>query len=92
MKTWTYRNGRRVNKPIDRERTMPQTETADGPDTTNRFLVGVNVARDQIQILKPVPEYMSRDDALNLAAWLAALADLSDGGRFDDLLRAVRTS
>lgn len=55
----------------------------------NAFLVGVQ--GDRLVLLRPVPRVLTRGQALNLAAWLAALADF-DGSMFDALLRAVRES
>lgn len=42
--------------------------------TENRFFVGT-IGAGQVAILKPPRGAMSRDDALNLAAWLVVLAD-----------------
>lgn len=56
-------------------------------DTTNRFLVGVQ--GEQIAILK-LGRSMSKDDALNLAAYLVALAD--DDGTFPSILAAVQNT
>jgi hypothetical protein len=55
-------------------------------DTTNRFGVGVNGA---LIVVIRGGLTLSRDDALNLAAWLVALAD---EGEFGPLLEAVRRS
>ncbi len=41
----------------------------------NKFLIGVNVAGDIVQFLRPVPGLLSRNEALNLAAWIVALTD-----------------
>jgi hypothetical protein len=61
---------------------------ADEPvDTRNKFWVGVG-GQDEIVLLNPPPERFSREDALNLAAWIVALADR--GGRFAEVLQAVR--
>lgn len=56
-------------------------------DTTNQFMVGgfgefVTVLRFSTQI--------TRKEALNLAAWLVAIADRDD--EFSDLLEAVRST
>jgi hypothetical protein len=44
-------------------------------DMMNKFMVGVQGER--ISIGNPQP-FMSRSDALNLAAWLVAVADLDN--------------
>ena len=54
-------------------------------DTNNRFLV--SIGGGHIVFLKPVPLKISNDDALNLAAWLVALAD--DDGKFAQVLKDV---
>lgn len=54
-------------------------------DTSNKFLVGIN--RDLI-IVMMIRQTMSKDEALNLAAWLVALAD-PEGNKFKALLEAV---
>jgi len=62
-------------------------------DTANRFMVGV--FRDDLVFLRPVPQKLSKDDALNLAAWIVALADDSGGdddGDFQALLKAIRNT
>lgn len=58
------------------------------PDTRNRFLVGGGALK--IIFVKPVPREITKDDALNLAAWLVALAD--DDGKFQPLLEAVQNT
>lgn len=55
-------------------------------DTSNKFLVSVRA--DDIVILRLGAE-ISRKDALNLAAYLVVLADLS-GRDFVDLYNAVK--
>ena len=39
----------------------------------NKFFVGIQ--GDTIVLLKPVPQKLTKEEALNLAAWLVALAD-----------------
>lgn len=59
-------------------------------DTSNKFFVGV--MGDNIQMMKPVPQSITKADALNLAAWIVALADDSCGepdGTFDKLFKAI---
>jgi hypothetical protein len=56
-------------------------------DTSNKFLVGSNGESVVIQFI-PHPPALSRADALNLAAWLVAMADPS-GEEFDEVLRRV---
>ena len=62
-------------------------------DTANHF--GVGIHGERIRIMLPVPETLTKDQAMNLAAWLAAMADLFDQqgeGGFDELLEAVRAT
>jgi hypothetical protein len=57
-------------------------------DTFNKFMVGVQA--DKVVILNIVgPSYLSKDEALNLAAWLVSLAD-PGGEKFTDMLSAVQ--
>ena len=58
-------------------------------DPVNTF--GVGRRGEKVTIMMPVPEELTKGEALNLAAWLAALADLEDA-TFDTLLRAVRAT
>lgn len=56
-------------------------------DTTNKFIVAAQ--GDAIRVMRPhMATAMSKDDALNLAAWLVALAD-PGGERFAQVLVAV---
>ena len=57
-------------------------------DTTNRFLVSAR--GDEVLVLNPPRTGISRDDALNLAAWLVALA--GGGEKFAAVLRAVEAT
>ncbi len=52
-------------------------------DTTNRFFVAIQ--GDRIRIMRPLPPVLTRDEALNLAAHLVAMAD--DGEQFDAALQ-----
>lgn len=61
---------------------------ADEIDTSNVFMVGVSGGR--IILLKPPRGSFSNEDALNLAAWLVALAD--DGDKFPAILDAVQNA
>jgi hypothetical protein len=73
----------------ERQAAAFQERRAKEIDTTNRFLVGT----DGIGITFPliaVPRRLSKADALNLAAWLVALAD--DGNEFPALLEAVNNT
>lgn len=54
-------------------------------DVTNRFLVG-GVAGDRVVIAHPFPQRMTKQDALNLCAWLSVLAGIED----EDLVAARR--
>ena len=56
-------------------------------DTTNRFFVGVQ--GDAVVLLRPV-QRLSKDDALNLAAYLVALTDMNN--EFPAILEAVRNT
>jgi hypothetical protein len=55
-------------------------------DTTNMFCVGASGAL--ICTMVPVPPYMTKETALNLAAWIVAIAD-PGRGEFDALHKAV---
>jgi hypothetical protein len=57
-------------------------------DTFNKFAVGVQ--GDKITIFNIVgPARISKEEALNLAAWLVSLAD-PGGEKFADMLSAVQ--
>ena len=53
---------------------------------SNHFLVGAN--GDRVSVVRPTG-VMSKDEALNLAAWIVALADPL-GDKFPALLEAVK--
>jgi hypothetical protein len=55
-------------------------------DVFNRFFVGA-VAED-IAFMLPIPQRMSKAEALNLAAWIVALADPTRE-KFDALHKVV---
>ena len=61
-------------------------------DTFNKF--GVGSKGDKIVILRPlIGQQLSKEDALNLAAWLATLADMHAGepdSEFGRMLEAVQ--
>lgn len=61
---------------------------ADELDTSNRFRVGVSGAH--IVMLRPPRGSITKEDAINLAAWLVALAD--DGDKFRATLEAVENT
>ncbi len=63
------------------------TENTETPevDTSNQWFVGVQ--NHMIILGRPMPRALSRAQALNLAAWLVALADEED--EFGTLLEAV---
>lgn len=44
----------------------------------NKFFVGSGVAEESVTVLRPVQGRVSKEDALNLIAWLAVLLDLTD--------------
>jgi len=54
----------------------------------NKFAVGV--LGDRIGILKTPDRYLSKEEALNLAAWLIALSTLDYEKEFLPLLKAVQ--
>jgi hypothetical protein len=56
-------------------------------DSANHF--GVAASGDQYGIMKMPVRWLARDEAINLAAWLAAIAD-PDGREFISVLRAIR--
>lgn len=57
--------------------------------TANIFGVGVRVGDGRLYIQSSTVVYpLSKDDALNLAAWLVAMADPTRE-RFDELLKRV---
>ena len=57
-------------------------------ETGNKYMVGVSGGR--IVMLRPPRGSFSNEDALNLAAWLVALADLD--GKFPAILEAVQNT
>lgn len=59
-------------------------------DTLNKYGVGMSGAR--INMLMPPRGTMSPDDALNLAAWLVAMAEGMTNTEFTDVLEAVRNT
>lgn len=61
----------------------------DTTDTMNRFIVGLHNERITV-MAAPRTSDMSYQEALNLAAWLVALADWDDD--FPALLEAVRST
>ena len=72
-----------------------EREAAQAPpplDTTNRFQIGL-LSDSRIKVLRLLPSSLTVDDALNLAAYLVALADPDAGkenSRFSNLLKAIR--
>jgi len=58
-------------------------------DSSNQFLVGA--AGPCVVVLNPPTSGITRTQALNLAAWLVAIADALDdeGPSFEQVLRAV---
>ncbi len=48
----------------------------DAIDTANHFAVGVN--GDKLVILRPILGPLTKDEALNLAAWLVALCNVNN--------------
>lgn len=61
-------------------------------DTSNKFAVGVKGdGRIWIILVHRLIEPISKDDALNLAAWLVALTD-PEGKEFGKILEVIRKS
>lgn len=63
---------------------------ADELDTSNKFMVGVSGAH--IVMLRPPRGSITKDDALNLAAWLVALADDTPPHKFLSVMEAVQNT
>lgn len=59
------------------------------PDSSNQFAVGV--LGKLFVINMPVPRPMTREQALNLAAWLAVLVD-PDGKEFERLVKEIKNT
>jgi predicted phage-related endonuclease len=76
--------------PDNSQLAIPQAVGAAAIDTTNKFVVGMR-GDDTLVIAKLRPDYLlTKANALNLAAWLVALADHDD--EFPALLRAVQST
>lgn len=58
-------------------------------NTENKFFVGVQ-GSDRIIFLRQIPQMITRPEALNLAAYLVALADYE--GEFSEILEAVKNT
>lgn len=65
-------------------------------DTTNKFLIAASVGKgqDEIIFLTPVPQRLSRADAILLAAWIVAMADddRDESTDFEKVLTAVNNT
>lgn len=57
-------------------------------DTMNKFLIGLN--GDDLVFLKPVPQRLSKEDSLLLAAWLVAM--VADVDQFMEMLKAIENA
>lgn len=57
-------------------------------DTTNKFVV--SSSNDDIVFLRPVPQRLSKDDALLLAAYIVAL--VADSDQWEAVLTAVENA
>jgi hypothetical protein len=57
-------------------------------DTMNKFLVGV--IGDDVMLMKPPIGRITKQDALLLAAWLVAMADMTNT-EFPKYLKAVQS-
>lgn len=62
--------------------------TEDTLETGNKFMIGVQ--GESLIPMMPLPRKLSKADALNLAAWLVALADEDD--QFAALLERVKNT
>lgn len=59
------------------------------PDVPNAFFVGLK--GDKITFLRPFPQPLTKDEALNLAANIVVIAD-PGGQKFKALVRAIQES
>ncbi len=59
-----------------------------GISTFNKFGIGAPVGTDEVVILRPIPQRLTREDAIILAAHLVTVADLG-GERFDEYLQEL---
>jgi len=66
-------------------RSLPQVKRP--LDSANHF--GVAVSGEQFGIMKMPVRWLARDEAINLAAWLRALAD-PDGKEFNRVLAEIQ--
>lgn len=60
----------------------------------NRYMMGVQIP-DKVVMLRPIPTLLTKDEALEVAAWLVALADPdmgAEGGKFQQKLEEVLDS
>lgn len=64
----------------------------EAPDTTNRFLVAMQGDRIKVMLAHQLMTGISAADALNLAAWLVAMAETYGDSDFEKLLAAVRST
>lgn len=55
-------------------------------------LFGVGITGPGVCILRPVSSILTPDEALNLAAWLVAMAEHQATHSFDEVLKAVQES
>lgn len=83
-----------ANEPVPEEHRVPMSEI----DTTNRFGVGATNFGRSIRVLansNAISNAITPSDAINLAAWLVALATpmlADDAPHFQDVLDAVRST
>lgn len=61
-------------------------------ETENKFAVGLFLSRGWVTFMKDGRHDLSPDDALNLAAWLVAVAEPRASVHFADVLEAVQGS
>ena len=59
-----------------------------GISTFNKFMVGARAHDGLVVMLRPVPQVLSTEDAIILAAHLVSVADLC-GERFQEYLREL---
>jgi hypothetical protein len=63
-----------------------------GTETTPRNKFAVGLQGESIMVMFPVPQRLSKADALNLAAWIVVLAAEGDEEEWEQMLETVRNS
>ena len=59
-------------------------------DTTNKWLIGTQFGTGDFVFIRPVPQRLTKQDGLLLAAWLVSMA--ADDEAWDRTLKAVQNS